>query len=86
MKEKVKKFIVPEASLKQLDRQATGIEYQSAISQWAEWDVLWGVLYPNNKFETFDIYTELTDLDMKVLLNSAKNTVRVMTYVLFSYH
>ena len=29
-------------------------------------------LYPNDKFETFDIYAEVMDLDIKVLLDSAK--------------
>ena len=56
---------MPEESLKQLDRQAAKIEYQSAKAQWIELDIPWGALYPNNKFETFDIYTELMDLDMK---------------------
>ena len=49
-------IIVPEESLKQLDRQAAKIEYQSAKAQWIELDIPWGALYPNNKFETFDIY------------------------------
>ena len=64
-------IIVSEESFKQLDKQAAKIEFKSAIAQWAEWDVPWSILYPNNKFETFNLYTELMDLDMKVLLDFA---------------
>ena len=33
----------------------------------------WSALYPNNKFEIFNIYSELLDLYVKVLLDSAKH-------------
>ena len=64
-------IIVSEESFKQLDKQAAKIEFKSAIAQWTEWDVPWSILYPNNKFETFNLYTELMDLNMKVLLDFA---------------
>ena len=64
---------MPEETLKQLDKQAVVIEYQSATVQWTEWNVPGRTFYPNNKFETFNIYIELMDLDVKVLLDSVKN-------------
>lgn len=66
-------IVVSEQSLRRLDTQAAEIEFKSAISKWTEWDVPWSTLYPNNKFESFNIYTELMDLDMKVLLDFASN-------------
>ena len=54
-------IVVSEQSLRQLDMQSSEIEFKSAISKWTECDVPWSTLYPNNKFELFNLYTELMD-------------------------
>lgn len=54
-----------------IDNHDANTEFSLAFARWQEWHPDWKRLYPNQKFDTFDVMDELKDLDMKILMRDA---------------
>lgn len=54
-----------------IDNHDANTDFSLAFTRWQEWHLDWKRLYPNQKFDTFDVMDELKDLDTKILMREA---------------